>query len=408
MNPFPMVAAGLRRNPFTSVLFVAVIAVAVALGIAISAQERALRQGSARAADKFDLVVAAPGSQTDILFAAVYLDPRSAELLSPEMTAQVLNDPDVAFAAPIGFGDNVQGMQVVGSTAAFVTHLSGGLAEGRTFAAMEEAVVGALVPIDIGTEAGVGHGDADEIDADHAHDHGHDHSHDHGTVKIVGRMQPTGTPWDRAVIVPIEFTWAAHGMPTGHAEGDTHLGAPFDPANLAGIPAAIVKPKSLADAYGLRSRYRTAESTAFFPAEVLVDLYAVMGDIARVMGALTLAAQALVVAAILAGLLALLDLQRRRFAVLRALGAPSIYVFAVVWCQTAALIVAGAAVGVPLGWLAAQGVSGLVADATGVAMTARIGLRELGLAGALLALGLLLATVPAALTWRRPIVEGLR
>ncbi len=47
--------------------FVLVIALAVGFAAAITAQERALRQGSARAADRFDLVVAAPGSQTDLL-----------------------------------------------------------------------------------------------------------------------------------------------------------------------------------------------------------------------------------------------------------------------------------------------------------------------------------------------------
>lgn len=437
MNPFPVVLAAFRRNRFTALLFMSLIAVAVALGIAISAQERALRQGSARAADRFDLIVAAPGSLNDVLFSVVYLDPVAVELLSPQMTARVLAGDKTDFAAPIGFGDNHDGDPVVGTTAAFVEHLGRGLAEGRAFEAMNEAVVGALSPAAVGEVLDIRHGHADGVvegaDADDAADDGHDHhgdgrhghdhdgdehhdhesggeaaEHGHEQVTVVGRMRPTGTPWDRAVVVPIEYTWLEHGLATGHAPGERRIGPPFDPAHLPGVPAIVVKPENVAAAYGLRSLYRTPESTAFFPAEVLVELYAVMGDVARIMGGLTLATQVLVVAAILAGILALLDLQRRRFAMLRALGAPRGFVFATVWLYVVVLVAAGALVGLPLGWAAAAIVSHLVANETGVAMQATIGAGELKLVGALLGLGVLLALLPAAMIYRRPVVEALR
>ena len=161
MNPLPIVIAALRRNRFTALLFVGVIALAVALGVAISAQERALRLGSARAADRFDLIVAAPGSQTDVLLSVVYLDPTAVELLSPEMTRTILTGERAAFAAPIGFGDSLGGDPVVGTTVEFVDHLSGGLAEGQPFATLNEAVVGALSPHEIGEQLEVRHGNSD-------------------------------------------------------------------------------------------------------------------------------------------------------------------------------------------------------------------------------------------------------
>lgn len=451
MNPLPMVRACLARNRVTAAVFVALIALAVALGIAISAQERALRLGSARAADRFDLIVAAPGSQNDVLFSVVYLDPTAVELLPPVVSAKLFAEPRAEFAAPIGFGDNHDGAPVVGTTAAFVDYLSGGLAEGRAFASVNEAVLGALTPGKLGDRLEIGHGhgrtgggeDADAVADEHegadahapggepereghhegdGHDHeaetgavtegeaGHEEGHagDHSEVEVVGRMKPTGTPWDRAVVVPIEYNWRVHGLGTGHAAGETRIGPPFDPATLPGVPAIVVKPTDVAAAYGLRGLYRTEESTAFFPAEVLVDLYAVMGNVAAVMGGLTVAAQTLVVAAILAGIFALLDLQRQRFAVLRALGAPARFVFATVWLYVTVLIGAGALIGLPLGWGAAVIVSAVVAEQTGVSMAATIGRTELGLVALLLVLGMFLALVPAALVYRRPVVEALR
>jgi putative ABC transport system permease protein len=418
MNPFPLVLATLRRNRFSSILFVSVIALAVALGIAISAQERALRQGSARAADRFDLIVAAPGSQADLLFSVVYLDPRAVELLSPEMTANILQGDRADFAAPIGFGDNYNGDPVVGTTSAFVDHLSRGLESGQLFARIDEAVVGALSPNAIGDRLAIrhGHGDGAGQDADNvmdARENGgqavvEEEGHNHIDVTVVGRMKPTGTPWDRAIVVPVEYNWFAHGMGTGHAPGDERIGPPYEAEHLPGVPAIVMKPENVAAAYGLRNRYRTIESTAFFPAEVLVELYSVMGNVARIMGVLTLAAQILVVTAILAGILALLDLQRQRFAMLRALGAPARFIFAVVWLYVGGLIASGALIGLPLGWAAASVISSIIASQTGVSMAAHVGASELALVGALLALGMLLALVPAALTYRKPVVEALR
>lgn len=416
MNPFPIAWASLRRNRFTAILFIAIVALAVALGIAISAQERALRIGSARAADKFDLIVAAPGSHNDVLFSTVYLDPSAVPLLDPAITRLLLEDSEADFVAPIGFGDAIGDAPVVGTVAPFVEHLSGGLSQGRAFQSVNEAVVGALSPHQVGAQLQVshGHGGATGTDADAAADAieagtavpGGDG--DHPVITVTGRMQPTGTPWDRAIVVPIEYNWLAHGLGSGHLPGDSHVGAPFDADSLPGLPAVVVKPKDVAAAYGLRGAYRTPQSTAFFPAEVLVDLYGLLGNATAVMSALTLAAQALVIAAILAGIVAILDLQRQQFAVLRALGASRSFIFAGVWVYVAALIVSGALIGLLLGWGLAAAVSEVLAQQTGVSMRAVIGSREYGLVGALVALGLVLATLPALLIYRRPVVDGLR
>ena len=62
MNPLPMVWADLKAMRLGGLIAVGLIALAVALGVAVGAQERALRQASARAADDFPLVIGAPGS----------------------------------------------------------------------------------------------------------------------------------------------------------------------------------------------------------------------------------------------------------------------------------------------------------------------------------------------------------
>jgi putative ABC transport system permease protein len=401
MNPFLVVRATIARHRGTYLLFILLVAVATAIGVGITTQEAALRVGSARAADKFDLMVAAPGSETDVVLAAIYLRPGTVPLLDPAMVAKVLAEPRAKISAPLGFGDNIRGSPIVGTVPAFVDYLSGGLLEGRVFANDEEAVAGAAAPVAVGESFHPEHG------MEHDHEGGAPHAEHAASVTVVGRMKPTGTPWDNSVIVPIEFVWQVHGLPNGHPEDDERIGPPFDPARVSGVPAIVIKPETINAAYGLRGLYRTPSSMAFFPAEALVRLYEVLGDIRELMSWLALATQGLVVIAMLAGVMAILTLHRRQFAVLRALGAPRLYIFLCVWTQIAVIAVAGSLIGLLLGVGAAMAVSHMITRATGIVLPAQIGMDELLLVGGMILFGLIVATVPAFISYQRSVIEGL-
>ena len=219
-------------------------------------------------------------------------------------------------------------------------------------------------------------------------------------------MKPTGTPWDNAIIIPIESVWRTHQLPTGHAD-DARIGPPFDADRTPGVPAIVIAPRSINDAYGLRGLWRTNFTMAFFPAEALTPLYAIMGDVRDLMSWFALATQALVIVAILAGVIAIIGLHRRRFAVLRALGASGGYIFACVFLQIAIIIVAGALAGLMLGAFAAYAVSQIFAARTGIALPVNIGADECVLVAALVVFGLVAAIAPAIMAWRRPPIEAL-
>ena len=394
MNPWPVVRAALLRYRFSALAFVLLVAAGVALAVAILSQERALRSGSARAADRFALIVAPPGSRTDALFTGVFLRPGSSQLLSPALTAQLLNDQRASFVSPLAFGDSHHGAPVVGVVAALVEHLSGGLAQGRPFATRREAVVGAASPLRIGErfkpahgvhQGGEVHGGSDELDA-------HDLE-----IEVVGRMKPTGSPWDRALLVPVEVVWQLHQRPTGHAPQSQQIGPPFDTQSTPGIPAAVVHTDKLAAAYQLRAAYTGAESMAFFPAEALLQLYAVMGDVRQLMSLLAVVTQALVLLAIVASVFILFRLLAPQFTTLRALGAPRRYVFAVAWGFTALLMAVGVLAGLAGGYALSFAISSWLARSTGVALRPSLGQSELLVALAILGVGLALAALPA---WR--------
>lgn len=484
------ILADLGRMKAGALVIVALVALAVALGVTVTLQERALRLGSARAADKFELVIGAPGSETQLVLSTVFLQPAALPLVSGDVLAALHDDPRVAWAAPVGFGDFHEGAPVIGTTARLIAETAPGMAQGRMFATEGEAVAGALTGLAPGDEITPAHGEF-----------GHDH--DDVRYRVTGRLAPTNTPWDRAILVPIQSVWRVHGMAaehaghhhaedegglasdTKHAEGgnsdpidaraERHADAPlggtshgrlilaatgdardgrdgdmhpaavrpeegaghgspdlaaqhtvadqghggFDPAaplpeaedwqGAPGVPAILVKPASIADAYKLRQDYRAQDDTmAVFPAEVLTGLYATLGDARQVLAAVAAAAQALVAVALLLVTLTHVGQRRRQIGALRALGAPRGAIFVMVWGELFALAAAGIALGLGAGIVATRLLSGAITQRQGFELPITMTGGDLAELALLTAMAALLAALPAWLAYRQPAVASLR
>ena len=400
------VLADLRLHAVGVLVVVLLIASATALGMAVRIEERAMRLGSARAADRFDLVVGAAGSETQLVLSSVFLQPAPLALLSGRVLKALSEDPRVAYAAPVGFGDSFLGYPLIGTTGEFVESL--GLAEGaRPFASRGEAIVGASVPLDAGYEIRPMHGLPGQESEEHAD----------VVYHVAGRLLPTSTPWDRAILVPIEGVWQAHAHARDHADDDgrdhggeeghepgaqddpapgdaeTHLGPPWHD-DVPGVPAIIVKPQTIANAYQLRGEYRTETTLAVFPGEVLTRLYATLGDARQVLTVIALGTQALAGAAVLLVAMAHLAQRRRQIGALRAFGAPRIAIFGVVWTELLVIVGAGVALGVGLGYAGARVLAVLLGRRSGIALPVTLEPGDLALAASLLRVAAAIADVP--------------
>ncbi|WP_018263314.1 ABC transporter permease [Methylobacterium sp. WSM2598] len=418
------VLADLRRLWAASLVIVLLVALSTALGVAVTLQERALRLGSARAADRFDLVVGAPGSEVQLVLSAVFLQPAPLPLVPGDVLARLSGDPRVAWAAPVGFGDSYRGHPIVGTTTRLVEGVAGGIRDGRPFRAEGEAVAGSAVDLPLGTALHPMHGSGGEPGPTHAG----------ATYRLVGRLSPTGTAWDRAILVPIQAVWHVHGLGQDHGQdhGQEHgLGqergragpdgeaahgridaqAPLDETfdhDLPGLPAILVKPTSFAAAYKLRQEYRGGGTLAVFPAEVLTRLYATLGDARQVLMAISAGAEALVAAALLLITVIHVAQRRRQIGALRAFGAPRRAVFLIVWGEAMLLVSAGIAGGVALGYGAARLLARLAQGQGGFTLPVELAAEDAAFAGALLAVASVLALLPAWLAYRQSPAASLR
>ncbi|MBY5397622.1 FtsX-like permease family protein [Rhizobium leguminosarum] len=431
------ILSDLRRLWAGSLVVVLLVALATALGVSVVLQERALRLGSARAADKFDLVIGAGGSETQLVLSSVFLQPSPLPLMPGEVLGKLAADPRVDWAAPIGFGDSFSGYPIIGTTTMLAQNLSGGgLAEGKIFAREGEAVIGAAVKLSLGGEIKPMHGSLEEGGE----------THTELIYHIAGRLRPTGTAWDRAIFVPIQAVWHIHGMEAEEHAGDgehehevasgtdsaehghehekagadhgghEHHGeadpdAALDESRTAGapgLPAILVKPKTIADAYKLRQDYRSGNTVAVFPGEVLTNLYATLGDAKQILVAVASGAQALVAASLVLVTVIHIGQRRRQIGALRAFGAPRGAIFGIVWLEFFFLVAVGIALGFALGYAAALILSGMFSQTSGITMPVGFAREDAGLAAVLLAFATILAALPAVLAYRQSPAQALR
>ncbi|WP_346664999.1 ABC transporter permease [uncultured Mailhella sp.] len=388
MNPFLFLRGEFRRSWGGALALALVLAFAGSLSPAVSMMERSIRSGMAQAADAFDLLVGAKGSAVDLVLGAVYLRPEPLPLLPLGTLEAVKAHGGVRWAAPLAFGDRWRDYPLAGTSSELVT-LGGKrpLASGRMFLTGDEAVVGAGVPLKEGDVFSPSHGSVAEAALDEGGRSAHDHS-----FRVVGRMPATGTPWDRAVVVPIEALWNMHDAGTGSGR----------------CSVVVVKPVTVADAYRLRGALNGPESQSVFTGEVLTRLFGTMEQMHDVMMLLASGAQAAALAAALVSGFFAVAMRVRALALLRALGASHGFLAVSVWLMVSGVLLAGSALGLGLGCLMASAASSWIQAETGVALTVTLTAGDALAALAAAGCGCLAAFLPAWFACRRTAGELLR
>lgn len=474
LRPTPLIKTLLKRYKKTNVLIVLILGVCLSVSIAIQATSAAYKTAMAKVANRFELVVTAPGSKIDMMLSTVYLQPVAAPLLMGEIYNDIANDPHVEVAAPIAYGDSYNGFPVVGSTRSFVKYLSENQVSGDYFTAKNQAIVGVGVDLNIGDTFMPQHGthqsfapeyssnaptrkqlpttasirnettsslsksppstlfkkekttdndntyfcpDGSEGNSDRyvlkdhrSSDKTGDHTDDAGdigdtdnkhaghheaVITVVGKMPVTHSPWDKAIITPVESVWAIHGLPTGHPPEDNSLGEPFDMDYFAGTPAILVHPKKRFQAYPLSMKYTTAKSMAFMPPTVLAKLNAQLDDITDIIARVAFITMCLVLSLAIVTIVLLGKLFEKHFQLLTALGSPKRFVVSILWGYVTTLALAATTLGCGLGYLLALVLSTFIESRLSVLLQVQFGWTELTLCAMFFALSSLMGLIPA-------------
>jgi putative ABC transport system permease protein len=374
-----------------SLMIILLVASVVGFGLFIALEERSLREGSAKAAQRFDLLVGAAGSETQLVLSLVYLQKSPLPLLDGKYYHEISENNLTGWAAPIALGDYYKGFSIIGTTDVLVTDNNRlKLTDGVIFKEPYEAVAG----VDTGLSAG------DIFTPLHGEGH---HTHDEIKYKVVGIAPLYENTWDKAIFVPIESVWHIHDLDE-HEEDEQHANDHTAPP----ISAVVVKPKTIPAAYELRSMYRKDLTQAVFPAEVLAKLYAMLGDVGKILSDIAYVGGILSAVVIIAISILYLKLRRGQIASLRAFGASANRIFLMIWLGFTTLVCIGCAVGVTAAFFAAKFTAGTISAEQGFGLTVWLGWGDFGMMALFLTLLSALLLIPCALIYRYSAAECLR
>jgi putative ABC transport system permease protein len=346
----------------------------------------------------FDAVLGARGSKLQLVLNSIFhLDASTGNIRWEDFEA-IRSHPSVALAVPIATGDNYHGWRIVGTLPDMFEHTeldSSGrrfrLAAGRWFEPdLREAVVGSFAARQLGLKVG------DEFEPYHGLTFEDSHQHEE-TYVVVGVMEPSNTPADRAIWIPLEgVQWMS-----GH-----------DPNAVTDLSAVLVKLKSGGLAgFQLDQLYNKQGERLTFAwpiGAVLSDLFGKLAWFDRVLEIVAALVVAVATASMLAAIYNSMNERRRDLAIMRALGARRWMLSAAVLCEAAAI----AALGVILGFAACAaivaGAASVIRSQTGVVLDV-FAWNPIFLAApcAIVALGALAGLIPAIKAYRTNVAENL-
>src|SRR5690606_14358388 len=143
--------------------------------------------------DGIDLVMGAQGSPLQLILSSIYQVDAPTGNISLDSAKVWMQNPMVAKAIPLAFGDNYKGFKILGTTQGYLAHFNVEFAEGKTFDKNFEVVIGSEIAqklnLSIGDEFFGSHGDSEEGEV-----------HDHYAYKVVGITNPTGKVVDNLIL----------------------------------------------------------------------------------------------------------------------------------------------------------------------------------------------------------------
>ena len=403
----------LAQHAVTTGVAAACVALGVGLVLAVLGISRQAEDAFTGGEAGFDAVLGARGSALQLVLNTVFHLETSPGNIPWTLYEAVRQDPGVALAVPYAVGDNYRGFRIVGTTRQMLVDFE--YRAGRRFMPREggrffdeerrEAVLGSEVARRTGLAEGSTLNPYHGLATDESQRHPEQYV-------VVGVLEPTNSPSDRVVWIPIEgiFRMSGHVLRGAAAEYQAKPGEPIPPEHRE-VSAVMLKLRSPQAGFALSqavNRQGKVATLAWPVGKVMAELFDRIGWVTRV---LTLVAWLVVVVAtgsVLASLYGSMAARRRDIAILRGLGARRSTVFAAVVAEAAILSAAGAAAGIGVYALVVAAARTLIRAQTGVVLDALAlppGFLAVPVAAVLM--GAVAGLLPALLAYRTDVASHL-
>ena len=311
-----------------------------------------------------DLIVGAPSGQLNLLLYSVFRMGSPTSNINYASYEALQESKLVAWAIPISLGDSHRGFRVMGTNDNYFQHFKFGnkqalsFQNGKAFASLFEAVIGADVAKELGYKVG------DSVVISHGIGNTSFTNHDNTPFTITGILSATGTPVDKTVHVSLNAIEAIH-LPASKQNqllnDATSVNTTPDSvtAVMLGLTSKFATFKLQRDI----NNYKTDRLMAILPGVALTELWQMMGTVENLLRVISI----LVLISSLFGLstmlLASMQQRKNEIAVLRVLGAGPGVIFTLVLVEAlilvllaivAAIGLLSAALTLSSDWLASQ------------------------------------------------------
>lgn len=352
-----LIYRSLRQHALST--FVTAASIALACGLLLTVWVVKTQSQSVFAATNsgFDAVLGARGSKLQLVLNAIFHLEASPGNITAADFEMIRRHPAVKTAIPIALGDNFQGWRIVGTIEPLFADFE--RAPGKTYAfapggrnfkiGTEEAVVGAYVARQLGWKVGTTfkpyHGLAFDPKAQHDE-----------LYTVVGILEPTGTPVDRVIWIPLE------GVQT--MSGHNPLAATDLSAVLVQLraPAAGLMLDMMLNKQGSRLTF------AYPIGAIVADLFNKISWVDKVLTLLAWVVAVVASASVLVSIYNSMSARQRDLAILRALGAHRRTIFGAVIGEAAVIGALGSLAGLVVFAGLASFVTSIIQAQTGVVL----------------------------------------
>lgn len=346
----------------------------------------------------FDAVLGARGSKLQLVLNAIFNLEASPGNLDWADYQDVKNDPRVSLAIPIAVGDNYLGYRLVGTLPELFTQVE--YAPGKHYTLepdgiifdpnLREAVVGSFAAQKLKLKIG------DKFHPFHGLNYSANGEQHPETYVVVGVLQPSNTPADRVIWIPL----AGIQKMTGH-----------DPNAATAVSAVLVKLNGVALGRNLDELYNKRGNRLTFAwpiGQVMADLFSKIGWFDKLLELVSYLVALVATASILASIYNSMNERRREIAILRALGARRRTIVGAILLEAAAISALGMVIAFAFYGAIMLAAASLIRAQTGVVLDPfKFNPVMLWAPAALITLGALAGIVPAIKAYRTEVAEHL-
>jgi len=407
----------LTNRLLTTSLTALSIAFSVALLVGVENVRTGMRESFSNTVSGTDLVVGSRGGTIQLMLYAVFGMGSPVANISHDTWKEWDEHPAVSWTIPYALGDSHRGFRVIGTNDSFYEHYKyrGGqpiaLAEGRAAQSVFDVVLGSQVAERLGYVLG------DRISVTHGMSAVGFMNHDEMPFEVVGVLDKTFTPVDRAIYVTLEgvtaihMGWESGGPPMPGDEISAADVLAMEEVPVSQITSFFLGAESRAYTLQLQRDISTSEDeplTAVIPGVALSEMWRGIGYAED--GLLVISGFVVLVGLLgmLVSIYTSLDARRREMAILRALGAGPRRIVSLLVLEAGALSIIGALLGVAFVYVGLAALQPWLEGQFGlqVPIQALDGM-QLMYIGTVIALGFIAGIVPALKAYRTALHDGL-